>query len=985
MFVDDLFNKKTLTEAQGGGSPWHSEPEQQQMDADRRGRLGRERNAGLDEPDDAVSGSVQTGNGVYEYTVPAGQEGMAQELGLQQHRGHWVSRVPIQRANFQFGQPQFHEIPAQSGSAMNEDWRSEIQDIDDWANAVREKLKATPQAQRLSMAQKLSQIEKKNFGSETTDRQRYNNQTGNVDANRTMQGLSNVVYEVYMDLKNQANSGPVAGGFGSTGVDQSNMYAQQQAQYDTSMANHYQQHIDDYALMSDPDFMEWYEKAKESLLANSTDENARRWSADQVRRFGTKVIGQRNDIRTGYKDAYYTPQVKAILDNDVALAAEIERRQRRNFEEFMDNIEAWRKNWNNVSDKNKEKLANMTGQTMEDLEEIISSGNIDRESLSNPTDIRENSPYDFIKPGAMVKFGMWNKPQEHKTGRVVKMADGVVTVATDDGKNINLNLGNKSLSIAPVSADQQVQAEGATGRQVDAKGRTQAQWVDLVMKKFPTARIAQGRGPFSKTTAMLPDGRQLVWTPTMPDTINAVSRPKMSEGSDNPYGYEIGQTVKLDNGQQGRVIDIFDDSIEVLLVGGRTVTVDFRDAQVIGEGNAPIDHDWYRKQQERQTRAKQKQQGVAEGLPQTLRKVVPGYAKREIDRKMDAGKFGKTDADKDANFQRYKKIQDKLKEQGVAEGGMMKSIQRGLKGWQGSSHLDDIQDYIRNASDKTLVRLYKNPGESPYKQTPRDIQIKLINRELKRRYGVKPGEPGVAEAGNKPVEKYRLGMGDNRTARELKTQMQGASDEFVNRSAKEVGPFHSRVAKMQGKLAKSELRRREQGVGEGMMDNPGEQDSPVAQAIIRRILLQRTDLLAKHGPEKVGQAVDEVADFVGDVDEIGSSDVSGWVRHVEQMLGNMEEDVAEGNMISKIKAPAAPSSPALAAPRAPAVAETLAQIDRMLESVNSKKSAEIVKAYADQQFTKLGLRNTTECRNLMSRIVQESAVRRRAYAQRMAK
>jgi hypothetical protein len=156
----------------------------------------------------------------------------------------------------------------QSGSAMNEDWRSEIQDIDDWANAVREKLKATPQAQRLSMAQKLSQIEKKNFGSETTDRQRYNNQTGNVDANRTMQGLSNVVYEVYMDLKNQANSGPVAGGFGSTGVDpDGNMYAQQQAQYDTSMANHYQQHIDDYALMSDPDFMEWYEKAKESLLA----------------------------------------------------------------------------------------------------------------------------------------------------------------------------------------------------------------------------------------------------------------------------------------------------------------------------------------------------------------------------------------------------------------------------------------------------------------------------------------------------------------------------------------------------------------------------------------------------------------------------------------------------------------------------------------------------------------------------------------------
>ena len=35
--------------------------------------------------------------------------------------------------------------------------------------------------------------------------------------------------------------------------------------------------------------------------------------------------------------------------------------------------------------------------------------------------------------------------------------------------------------------------------------------------------------------------------------------------------------------------------------------------QGVAEGDAPVDHDWYRKQQERQTRAKQKQQGVAEG------------------------------------------------------------------------------------------------------------------------------------------------------------------------------------------------------------------------------------------------------------------------------------------------------------------------------------------------------------------------------------
>ena len=78
----------------------------------------------------------------------------------------------------------------------------------------------------------------------------------------------------------------------------------------------------------------------------------------------------------------------------------------------------------------------------------------------------------------------------------------------------------------------------------------------------------------------------------------------------------------------------------------------------------------------------------------------------------------------------------------------------------------------------------------------------------------------------------------------------------------------------------------QQGVTEGM------EDSPVASAITRRILMQRADLLSKYGPEKVTAAIDEVADFVGDVEEIGSSDVSGWIKQVEQSLAGMAEEVA---------------------------------------------------------------------------------------------
>jgi hypothetical protein len=53
-------------------------------------------------------------------------------------------------------------------------------------------------------------------------------------------------------------------------------------------------------------------------------------------------------------------------------------------------------------------------------------------------------------------------------------------------------------------------------------------------------------------------------------------------------------------------------------------------------------------------------------------------------------------------------------------------------------------------------------------------------------------------------------------------------------------------------------------------------------------MMQRPDLL-KHGPQAVMSAIDDVADFVGDVDEIGSSDVSGWVKQVERRLSEIQD------------------------------------------------------------------------------------------------
>jgi len=94
----------------------------------------------------------------------------------------------------------------------------------------------------------------------------------------------------------------------------------------------------------------------------------------------------------------------------------------------------------------------------------------------------------------------------------------------------------------------------------------------------------------------------------------------------------------------------------------------------------------------------------------------------------------------------------------------------------------------------------------------------------------------------------------------------------------------------QVKRVRAELQRRQQGVAEG---SEGSEDvSPVARAVLHRIMMAHPGVLATHGPERVMSAVDELADRVniGPDDEIGTSDVSGWVRDVIRMLSELPDE-----------------------------------------------------------------------------------------------
>ena len=80
------------------------------------------------------------------------------------------------------------------------------------------------------------------------------------------------------------------------------------------------------------------------------------------------------------------------------------------------------------------------------------------------------------------------------------------------------------------------------------------------------------------------------------------------------------------------------------------------------------------------------------------------------------------------------------------------------------------------------------------------------------------------------------------------------------------------------------------------------EENPVASAILYRIVRQHPNVFMKYGPEEVMIAAGDVAEMVGDVDEIGSSDISIWTRQTIDMLDGMDESVTQrNNPISRLK------------------------------------------------------------------------------------
>ena len=80
-------------------------------------------------------------------------------------------------------------------------------------------------------------------------------------------------------------------------------------------------------------------------------------------------------------------------------------------------------------------------------------------------------------------------------------------------------------------------------------------------------------------------------------------------------------------------------------------------------------------------------------------------------------------------------------------------------------------------------------------------------------------------------------------------------------------------------------------IAEDYDDEENDSSDAVQTAIIRRIINSHSDLLSQYGPEAITNASRDVAEWVGKVEEIGSSDVSAWVKEVINNLGDNDQDI----------------------------------------------------------------------------------------------
>jgi len=228
-----------------------------------------------------------------------------------------------------------------------------------------------------------------------------------------------------------------AAGFGSVSVD---MPATNRRDGNQQAMDFYSQEVDRLSRQAEPEFEQWLESAKAKLVAAKQNHKdveylARVLSAQQVKKFGGQVLGQRyGNIMAGKRDAFFTPEIKDIMDTEIAGIGLHD-----NQDDLLDQLDYIRSGWSNMSAEAKQELADKVGYTVDQLEQVVKTGQLPEES----TDVvREmHKPVNRAVDSRGRTQQQWLKAVTSKfpDARIIqaKMIDGPMHAFLPNGKKIS--------------------------------------------------------------------------------------------------------------------------------------------------------------------------------------------------------------------------------------------------------------------------------------------------------------------------------------------------------------------------------------------------------------------------------------------------------------------------------------------------------------------------------------------------------------------
>ena len=268
-------------------------------------------------------------------------------------------------------------------------------------------------------------------------------------------------------------------------------------------------------------------------------------------------------------------------------------------------------------------------------------------------------------------------------------------------------------------------------------------------------------------------------------------------------------------------------------------------------------------------------------------KIAPN---RNYDQTFTSGLSHNVDLPLDVQKQMYQQHDQDTKDYGitsVANPGKWAAIRRAQaakRDKEAVAEMHEPQKFIVTINGKPTSPLYADMADRLYTAAKRAQPNARIEKT-----------PAPTAQRQKGIDRVKAGYGDE-DALELHEQLPSTPpsnrkeyldqrDKLFRMLAVETNPANKQIIK----TAIKNLDVRYGSAKDPIREENSTSSEAVEIAIIRRILVAHTDLIMEFGLDKVTQAIEEVAYNVGDVDEIGTSDVSAYVNQVKQILGVPEE------------------------------------------------------------------------------------------------